>query len=188
MQAPVEPHPVVDLIVSIDQSDYDHLRLPCPKMRPMKCSVVVDSGCQSVLLGLKMFNQFGLKKSCLVPVKGQMSAINGEGIDILGAVFLRLEGKDANNGSIVKTAVMAHVSRATDRFFISQQAMRELGIISRDFPKVQAPLMNAAVAAAEVAPCGCPAHSKPPDSVCTVIPTSTTQHSTYMRLPMKKSI
>ena len=124
---------------------------------------MVDSGCQSVLLGLKMFNQFGLKKSCLVPVKGQMSAINGEGIDILGAVFLRLEGKDANNGSIVKTAVMAHVSRATDRFFISQQAMRELGIISRDFPKVQAPLMNAAVAAAEVAPCGCPAHSKPPD-------------------------
>ena len=78
MQAPVEPHPVVDLTVSIDQSDYDHLRLPCPKMRPMKCSVVVDSGCQSVLLGLKMFNQFGLKKSCLVPVKGQMSAINGE--------------------------------------------------------------------------------------------------------------
>ena len=170
MQAPVEPHPVVDLTVSIDQSDYDHLRLPCPKMRPMKCSVVVDSGCQSVLLGLKMFNQFGLKKSCLVPVKGQMSAINGEGIDILGAVFLRLEGKDANNGAIVKTAVMAHVSRATDRFFISQQAMRELGIISHDFPKVQAPLMNAAAAVAEqkVAPCGCPSHSKPPDRPTTL--------------------
>ena len=38
MQAPVEPHPVVTLKVYTDESDYNHLCLPCPKMRPQNCS------------------------------------------------------------------------------------------------------------------------------------------------------
>ena len=90
-------------------------------MRPQKCSCVADSGCQSV--GLKVFHKLELKKSCLVPVKGRMSPINGEGIEILGAVFLHLEGIDESTGQIVQTAVMAHVSASTDRFYISRQAM-----------------------------------------------------------------
>ena len=165
MQTPVEPHPVITLSVSTDESDYDHLRLPCPKMRPTKCAVVADSGCQSVLLGLKTFNKFGLKKSSLVPVKGRMNAINGEGINILGAVFLRLEGTDAITGQTVQTAVMAHVSESTERFYISRQAMRELGIIAHDFPKVQARAESAATSKidSEFAPCGCPRHSLPPE-------------------------
>ena len=57
MQAPVEPHPVVTLKVFTDESDYNHLCLPCPKMRPQKCPCVADSGCQSVLLGLKVFHK-----------------------------------------------------------------------------------------------------------------------------------
>ena len=69
-----------------------------------------------------MFNQFGLKKSCLVPVKGKMNAINGEGIDILGAVFLRLEGVDVNSGSTVKTAVMSQ-----DPWMGSISASRQCG-------------------------------------------------------------
>ena len=149
----------------MDESDYDHLRLPCPKMRPTKCAVVPDSGCQSVLLGLKTFNKFGLKKSNLVPVKGRMNAINGEGINIIGAVFLRLEGTDATTGQPVQTAVMAHVSESTERFYISRQAMRELGIIAHDFPKVQARAVNAATSKieSEFAPCGCPKHFLPPE-------------------------
>ena len=163
MQAPVEPHPVVTLKVYTDESDYNHLRLPCPKMRPQKCPCVADSGCQSVLLGLKVFHKLGLKKSCLVPVKGRMSAINGEGIEILGAVFLRLEGIDESTGQIVQTAVMAHVSASTDRFYISRQAMRELGIIPPNFPQVQATSLNAVSSDnRERAPCGCLKHTLPP--------------------------
>ena len=163
MQTPAEPHPVITLTVTTDESDYNHLRLPCPKMRPTKCSVVADSGCQSALIGLKMLHKFGLKKSCLVPVKGKMSAINGEGIEILGAVFLRLEGADHNTGQVVQAAVMAHVSESTDRFYISRQVMRELGIISRDFPQIQALDAHAAASAeSATAPCGCPRHSLPP--------------------------
>ena len=43
-QSQVKPHPVVKFTVSIDKSDYEHLRLPCPKMRPTTCSAVDTSG------------------------------------------------------------------------------------------------------------------------------------------------
>ena len=134
-------------------------------MTSAKCAVIADSGCQSSLLGLKTFYKFGLKKSSLVPVKGKMSAINGEGIDVQGAIFLRLTGTDANTGQTVQTAVMAHVTNSTERFYISRQAMRELGIISQDFPKVQARTVNAATSTIEsdFAPCGCPRHCLPPE-------------------------
>ncbi len=52
-----------------------------------------------------------------------MSAINGEGIGILGAVFRHLEGIDASTEQVVQTVVMAHVSESTERFYISRQAM-----------------------------------------------------------------
>ena len=61
-------------------------------------------------MGLKYMYKLGLKKSCLIPVKGKMSAINGEGINILGAVFLRLEGTDESTGQAVQTAVMVQLS------------------------------------------------------------------------------
>ena len=139
MRVPAEPHPTIHVTVSSNQSDYDHLRLPFPKMSPVSCSVVVDSGCQSALLGVKTFNKLGLKKSCLVPVKGGMCTISKEGIQILGAVFLRLKGVDNVNGQTVETAVMAYVSDCTEKFYISRQVMRELGIIPPDFPKITAP-------------------------------------------------
>ena len=66
--------------------------------------------------------KLGLKKSCLVPVKGKLSAIDGEGINILGAVFLRLECIGTSTGQSVQTAFMAHVE-STDRFYISRQAI-----------------------------------------------------------------
>ena len=165
MKKPAEPHPTITLKAFTDKNDYYHLRLTCPRMRPTRVNVITDSGCQSSLLGLKTLHMLGLTKSCLVPVKGNMSAINGEGISILGAVFLRLEGLDNSSGQTVQTAVMAYVTESTDRFFISQQAMRELGIIPQDFPKVRVTTLNNAAANNEpdIAACGCLKHSPPPE-------------------------
>ena len=65
-----------------------------------------------------------------------MNVINGEGINIIGAVFLRLGVIDKKTGQIARTAVMAHLSVSTKRFYLSHQAMRELGIIPCDFPQI----------------------------------------------------
>ena len=164
MQTSAEPHPSLALTVFTAKADYDHLKLPFPQMKPTKCSVIVDSGCQSALLGLRMLNMFGLKRSNLVPVKGGMCTISKEDITIIGAVFLRLRGVDGNNGKSVESAVMAYVSDCTEKFYISRQVMRELGIIPPDFPKISAPLEVSEVGSSDTSfsPCGCKKRTQPP--------------------------
>ena len=44
----------------------------------------------------------------------------------------------------METAVIAYVSDCTDKFYISRQVMRELGIIPPDFPKITIPIQTAA--------------------------------------------
>ena len=92
-----------------------------------------------------------------------MCTISKEGIRILGAVFLRLRGVDKCNGQTVETAVMAYVSDCTDKFYISRQVMRELGIIPPDFPKITIPIQTAAAGStgSDFAPCGCPKRTEP---------------------------
>ena len=164
-EAPAEAHPSVILKISTEKCDYDHLCLPFPPMKPTNQRCITDSGCQSCLLGLKMFYRLGLKKKDLVPVRGKMSAINGEGIDVAGAIFLRLTGFDIKTGKTVQTAVMAYMSDSTEQFYISKQAMRELGIIPVDFPSVKAAAVTSGVApvSTSTAECGCPRHQQPPE-------------------------
>ena len=162
-----EKHPSVTLGVSTNQSDYSHMGLPFPKIRPSHTEAVTDTGAQSNLLGLKIFHQLGFKKHDLVGVKNRLRAINQEEINILGAVFLRISGKDPVTGDNVETAVMAYVSDSTSRFYISKQAMEQLGIIGHDFPRIGLATIGSVrdtLAKDERghAPCGCPSHEKPP--------------------------
>ncbi len=160
-----ESHPTLLLTVTTDATDYSHLRLRHPRMSPTKAPAVTDTGAQSNLLGLKMLYMFGLKKSDLVPVRSKLNAINGEGIVLIGAVFLRLSALDTNTGKRVSTAVMAYVTESTDCFYISRQAMTELGIIDKEFPKVNSTTVSgiSEKSANKKADCGCHTHQLPPN-------------------------
>ena len=140
--------------------------LTFPNIRPSHTGAVTDTGAQSNLLGLKVFHQLGLKKHDLVGVKNRLRAINQEEINILGAVFLRISGNDPVTGDTIETAIMAYVSDSTSRFYISKQAMEQLGIIGSDFPRVGSAtiggVQNTPAPLQGLAPCGCPTHKKPP--------------------------
>ena len=127
--------PSLQLHVRVDSSDYGHMGVPCPRMKPTSTSVITDTGAQSSLMGYKVFKQCGFRDDALVPVKRRMYAANNEGIRILGAIFLRLAGKDAN-GRVFETAEMVYVSDSTDYFYLSRHAMEQLKIIGPDFPSV----------------------------------------------------
>ena len=64
-----------------------------------------------------------------------MVAANNEGIRILGAILLRISGKDSL-GNTIETAEMVYVSDSTDNFYLSRHAMEQLGIIGPEFPSV----------------------------------------------------
>jgi hypothetical protein len=136
-----EEQPMITVTVSTDDKDYQHLSLPTPRISPQKVRAVADSGCQSSLMGLETYYSLGFKKSDLVRCESRLSAVNGEKIEILGAIFLRLSGKDNSTGKMAATMVWVYVTPATKRFYFSRQAMQQLGIIGPDFPRINAAMM-----------------------------------------------
>ena len=66
-----------------------------------------------------------------------MQAANSEEIDIAGAIFIRLSGRDTS-GVMHTAPAMAYVSSSTDKMYLSREALIQLGVISRDFPKIGA--------------------------------------------------
>ena len=87
--------PSIKLRLSTNESDYKHFGHTRPRVKPSTISAITDTGAQSSLMGLKVFKRCGFKQSDLLPVKKKMYAANNEGINILGAVLIRLTGTDA---------------------------------------------------------------------------------------------
>ena len=106
---PPDSHPMLELSVRTDPSDYGHINLPDPKLRPTKAWSVCDSGAQSCLISKRMIYSWGMKAKDIIPVSQNMNTISKEGIKILGAVFLRVAGTD-DSGRVVEAAIMAYVT------------------------------------------------------------------------------
>lgn len=80
----------------------------------------------------------------LSKVKRKMYAANNVGINILGAIFVRLTGYD-NNGTKHDSAEMLYESDSTNKFYLSRHAMVQLKIIDSEFPKVGAKVNSVSV-------------------------------------------
>ena len=77
----------------------------------------------------------GLTPSDLIPVYLDLVAANKTPIKIAGAIILRLQGHSPYSEPF-SCASMVYVSEAAGRFFLSWEAMTDLGIVSPNFPSV----------------------------------------------------
>lgn len=154
-------HPVVTLVAEIDCKAYDHIGYKRPKARKTVVQCISDTGAQSCLMGLSTVRQLGLKKQDLVPVSKRMRAVNDEEITLSGAAFLSLSGCDKDGVKHV-APVMVYVSPAVDAIYLSRTAMEQLKIIPESFPEVGAAAASKVVGH-EMAECGCPCRSTPPE-------------------------
>ena len=116
----------------------------CTQITPCTVSVVTDTGAQSMLWSLQSVYKCGFKDSDLLPVKRTMRAANMEEIHISGAVFVRLTGTDSS-GKKHTAPVMAYVSPSTEKFYLSLEALVQLGVIPKNFPNVGATLESSAI-------------------------------------------
>ena len=132
-----KPQPFVDLTVSTSTDDYRDLGFNINIIKPRSAIVqcMADTGCQNCLAGMKTVSPLGITTDTLIPVTLKMHAANNKGIRILGAVVLRISGKD-NDGNKVETRQVTYVTDSTDKFFLSRDACIELGMISTTFPSV----------------------------------------------------
>jgi len=161
-------HPTLQLIVGVSAEDYACFDRKPPSVEPSKLTVVTDTGAQSCLWGRNDFLQHGFSKSDLIPVKHTLYAANRERISVDGAILLRLTGT-TNNGDTCTAAVMTYVSPSANQFYLSRDALIQLNVISKDFPRVGAAIREESVdggakhvIASLEHSCECPARTLPP--------------------------
>ena len=131
-----KPQPFVDLTVSTSPDDYSDLGFNVNiKPKSAIVSYMADTDCQSCLSGMKTTWRLGIGTNKLIPLTLKMHAANNKGIRILGAVILRISGKD-NDGNKLETRQVTYVTDSSDKFFPSREACIELGMISTTFPSV----------------------------------------------------
>ena len=98
-------------------------------------SALADTGCQSMLGGLNLLQALHLQQNQLIPVNMKMTAANSKGIEIIGALPLRISGV-SETGEIISTRQLVYFTPATNRLFLSKHACIALGLISKNFPSI----------------------------------------------------
>ena len=176
-KVPTLRHPQLRIRITTDKSDYDRMNIRHPTIAPKSIDVVADSGAQSCLWSRKEFLSSGFSMKDLIPVRHTMRAANRASINIDGAILLRLSGMSAE-GSNYEAASMVYISPDANSFFLSKDAMVQLGVISHSFPQIGAthnpesdtvnsseisePDFHVGSENADVAPCGCMRRQLPP--------------------------
>jgi len=128
---------------------------------------MADTGCQSCLVGFRCIQRLGINKKDLIPVTMKMHAANNQSIKILGAITLRITGKN-QYGELKETRQFTYVTNDSNKFFLSRSACVDLGIISETFPTVGEAHIDALIPTdtpqnelSIPSECTCPKHSIP---------------------------
>ena len=115
--------------------DYNDLGFRYPQIAPKFIDVVADSGAQSCLWSREGFLASGFSRRDLIPVYHTMKAASRVPVTIDGAILLRLSGI-SRDGDVMEAAVMAYISPEARSFFLSKEAMIQLGVIPKTFPQI----------------------------------------------------
>ena len=83
------------------------------------------------------FYAMGLKKPDLIPVRMKMSGAGADDLGIIGAIVLDIKTEDGR-GNELKTKQFTYVATRVSRVFLSRQAMEDLRIVNKDFPRPMA--------------------------------------------------
>ena len=130
-------HPTLRLQITTDAADYEYFGASRPQVKPSFATAVTDTGAQSCLRSLHDFYRCGFHDSDLLPVTRTMLAANREEIEIRGAILVRLSGTDTS-GAKYTAPVIAYVSPDTQKLYLSREALVQLCVIPKDFPRVGA--------------------------------------------------
>jgi len=130
--------------MGVQKEDYDHfgfhLYISIP-LTIIPVDAMVDTGCQSCLVGFKFVTKLGLSSKDIIPVNMQIHSADNRNIPILGAIILKPSGKD-QLGNERMTQQITYITNSTDKLFLSREACVDLGIIPAHFPVVEGWLLK----------------------------------------------
>ena len=136
LRRPSKSQPFVRLCAKIQKVDYENFGFHLSVLsNAISVEAMADTGCQSCLAGFKFIEKLKLSSKDLIPVNMQMHSADNHDISILGAVILRLSGRDQLGDERI-TRQIIYITDSTDKLFFSREACMDLGIISAHFPVV----------------------------------------------------
>ena len=136
---PSAPQPTVQIEIQALPSDAKDLGIDRTLRSPTvtaNTQAIADTGCQSCLAGTSLLKLLGLKVSNLTPTSMKMRAANKDPIGIVGALALRITNT-AGLMPFKTTRQIVYISDATEKFFLSMEACKDLGIIPSSFPSME---------------------------------------------------
>ena len=98
---------------------------------------LADSGCQTTTAGVDFLESIGCPQSYLIPTSHQIIGITSSSLDLLGAVMIRFD----HNGKTARQ--MVHISSKLHGLYLSNTALKQLGLLSEDFPHSAASVLSA---------------------------------------------
>ena len=149
-----DPQPTLQVQIQVLTSAYNSFKIKVPPTRPFTTvNAIADTGCQSCLAGIATLHSLGLTPNHLTPCSMKMNSVNHQPINIEGALFLEIRVLGANS-TFSKTNQVVYFTGQSQKFYLSKNACTELGIISRDFPKVVATVSSVKEQNNHVSPVG----------------------------------
>ena len=123
-QARFLDHPTMPLRLSVRKADYKAFSHKLPSIYPATITAKLDTCAQSCLWSLKECLEFGFRQEDLIPV----DFANNSQISIAGALVVHLDGT-SNDGKKMSCSTIVYISPSADGFFLSLEAMLDLGMI-----------------------------------------------------------
>jgi hypothetical protein len=115
--------------------------------KPQSAKALADSGCQTSTAGLDFLHEINCPESFLIPTNHQIMGITKSSLNIVGAVLLRV----AHEGRV--TRQMVHISRVTRGLYLSESALKDLGLLPENFPHTPASASASETSQEEVSTC-----------------------------------
>lgn len=166
------PDPSVTVSIDTCGEAYRSYCLQQPSSQPASFEAIADTGARTTVCGTTLLHKLGLKVSDLIPVQQRLCGANKSPLRILGGLFLSISARGPHGSERVAKQLCYVQAENPDRFYLSQTACKQLGIIPDVFPQVdamsdtkrQSSSSSQAVglssttetASVDMAPCGCP--------------------------------
>ena len=194
---PASP-PTVEVEVTMMQAAHEKLGIKWEGSRQgmfnaKPLPAIADTGCQTCVAGTGMLDALKCPPAYMIPTSHKIMGITAASLGIVGAILLRIE----LNGHC--TRQMVYVSERISGFFLSETALKELGIIGLSFPTPHpqdmssasatdglSPVdrcldddsddMRAILSSMKILPCGYPERTATPDHPSTVPYTPTKEN------------
>ena len=132
--------------------EFRHTPVKAKSFHTHPVTAIADMGAQTCSCGLEVQKTLGYPDQYLIPTSHQIQGITEGPLDIRGVMFAWIRA------GLKETYQAIYVSENTSGFYLSESALKKLGLLPTDFPTLTSQ-QNVAISHEGKAPCGCPQRS-----------------------------